>query len=70
MSNIIFSKKFHAKITAIIRNFLWTGVSIDPDRKPLCLAAWRNICAPRKQGGLGIRNLTVVNHGLIIYTKF
>jgi hypothetical protein len=66
MSNIIFSKKFHAKITAIIRNFWWTGINSDPDHKPLFLAAWKNICVPTNQGGLGIRNLSAVNHALIL----
>jgi hypothetical protein len=66
MSNIIFSKKFHAKITSIIRNFWWTGINSDPEHKPLCLAAWKNICAPIKEGGLGIRNLNAVNHALIL----
>jgi hypothetical protein len=66
MSNIIFSKKFHAKLTAIVRNFWWTGINADPDHKPLCLAAWKNICAPTKDGGLVIRNLNAVNHALIL----
>jgi hypothetical protein len=66
MSNIIFSKKFHAKITFVIRNFWWTGVNSDPEHKPLCLDAWKNICAPVKDGGLGIRNLNAVNHALIL----
>jgi hypothetical protein len=66
MSNIIFSKKIHAKITAIISNFWWTGINNDPDHKPLCLAAWKNICAPKQEGGLGIRNLMAVNQALIL----
>jgi hypothetical protein len=53
MSNIIFSKKIIAKITAIIRTFWWTGISSEPSSKPLCLAAWKNICAPKSEGGLG-----------------
>jgi hypothetical protein len=66
MSNIIFSNKFLAKITAIIRNFWWTGVNSEPVSKPLCLTAWKNICAPKSEGGLGIRNIKAVNHGLIL----
>jgi hypothetical protein len=30
MSNILFSKKFIAKINAIIRTFWWTGISSEP----------------------------------------
>jgi hypothetical protein len=66
MSNIIFSNKFLAKITAIIRNFWWTGISSEPSSKPLCLSAWKNICAPKSEGGLGIRNIKAVNYGLIL----
>jgi hypothetical protein len=66
MSNIIFSNKFLAKITSIIRNFWWTGVNNDQAKRPLYLAAWKNICAPKKEGGLGIRNLVAVNHGLLL----
>jgi hypothetical protein len=66
MSNIIFSKKFIAKINEIIQTFWWTGVSSEPTTKALCLTAWKNICAPKKEGGLGIRNLWAVNHSLIL----
>ena len=41
MSNILFSKKFLAKLTAIIRNFWWTGVQDDQTSKSLCLRADR-----------------------------
>ena len=30
MSNIIFSRKFISKLTAIIRTFWWSGISSDP----------------------------------------
>jgi hypothetical protein len=57
MSNIIFSKKFIAKITTIIRNFWWKINDADSSGKPLCLAAWKVICVPKLEGGLGLRNL-------------
>jgi hypothetical protein len=67
MSNIIFSKKkILAKITSIIRNFWLKRVNSDQANRPLYLAAWKNICAPKKEGGLGIQNLTAVNHGLLL----
>jgi hypothetical protein len=66
MSNIIFSKKFIAKLTAIIRNFWWTGVRDEPTTKSLCLRAWADICTEKKIGGLGIRNLQAINQGLIL----
>ena len=43
MSNILFSKKFIAKLTAIIRTFWWTGIKEESSRS-LCLRAWKDIC--------------------------
>jgi hypothetical protein len=45
MSNILFSKKFIAKLTSIIRNFWWTGVREETNSKNLCLRATKDICA-------------------------
>jgi hypothetical protein len=66
MSNILFSKKFLAKLTAIIRNFWWTGVKEEPTTKTLCLRAWADICREKKLGGLGVRNLQAINQSLIL----
>ena len=66
MSNILFSKKFLANLTAIIRNFWWTGVQEDRTTKSLCLRAWAVVCIDKKYGGLGIRNLQAINQGLIL----
>jgi hypothetical protein len=66
MSNILFSKKFITKINATIRTFWWTGISSEPPTRALCLAAWKNICAPKAEGGLGVRNIQAVNYGLIL----
>jgi hypothetical protein len=67
MSNILFSKKFLAKLTAIIRNFWWTGVKNVPNTKALCLRAWADICTEKKKiGGLGVRNLQAINQSLIL----
>ena len=66
MSNILLSKKFLAKLTAIIRNFWWTGVREEPSTKALCLRAWADICTEKRIGGLGIRNLQAINQGLIL----
>jgi hypothetical protein len=54
------------KLTAIIRNFWWTGVREETNARSLCLKAWKDICAPKNEGGLGIRNLQAMNQGLIL----
>jgi hypothetical protein len=48
MSNILFSKKFITKLTAIIRNFWWTGVQDDQTTRSLCLRAWADVCTEKK----------------------
>jgi hypothetical protein len=63
MSNILFSKKFLAKLTTIVRSFWWTGVKDESTTKSLCLRAWADICIEKKIGGLGIQNLQAMNQG-------
>jgi hypothetical protein len=66
MSNILFTKKFISKLTSIIRNFWWTGVREEANAKSRCLRAWKDICTPKNEGGLGIRNLQAMNQALIL----
>ena len=66
MSNILFSKKFHSKLTAIIRDFWWIGVHNDQTTRSLRLRAWADVCIAKNIGGLGVRNLQAVNQGLIL----
>jgi hypothetical protein len=70
MSNILFTKKFITKIRAIIRNFWWTGIRGETNSKSLCLRAWKDICSPKNEGGLGIRNLQAMNQSLILMTTW
>ena len=66
MSNILFTKNFIAKLTAVIRNFWWTGIREETNSRSLCLRAWKDICTPKNEGGLGIRNLQAMNQSLIL----
>lgn len=70
MSNILSTKKFIAKLTAIIRTFWWTGLREDNSSRGLCLRAWKDICTSKQEGGLGIRNLQAMNQGLILATAW
>ena len=70
MSNILFTKKFIAKLRAVIRNFWWTGIRSETNSKSFCLRAWKDICAPKNEGGLGIRNLQAMNQGLLLTTAW
>lgn len=66
MSNILFSKKMLAKMNATIRDFWWTGIQQENQKKPLYLKAWSEICKSKKEGGLGIRNLEAVNKAMLV----
>lgn len=70
MANILFHKNFLAKITAVIRTFWWQGVQKDQQKKPIHYRSWDFICKPKKEGGLGIRNLELVNKGMLINTAW
>ena len=61
-SVFILPKKVIKDIEQLIRNFLWSGNDLDPHKAKV---AWRDICYPKKQGGLGIKPLYVWNQSLV-----
>jgi len=65
MSTVLFSKTFVGKIIAIIRKFWWTGVQEDNPTSPIAYRSWDDICQPKENGGLGIRDLYTVNKSLL-----
>uniref|UniRef100_A0A803PIA7 Reverse transcriptase zinc-binding domain-containing protein n=1 Tax=Cannabis sativa TaxID=3483 RepID=A0A803PIA7_CANSA len=59
---MIIPKKVIKEIETICRSFLWTG-------KDMMIGAsisWENICTPKKEGGLGIMNITTWNIAAIV----
>jgi hypothetical protein len=54
--------KVRNEIVKIQRNFLWSGLS---ERKKMCWVKWKDVCRPKKDGGLGIRDLQVMNISLL-----
>jgi hypothetical protein len=53
---------FIKKIDRITRNFLWAGDEIASGAK--CMVNWKQICAPKDVGGLGIKNLKLFSRAL------
>ena len=51
-------KKNLKDVDDILRKFLWSGNAI---RKVTAKVAWGDICLPKKEGGLRIPNIYVVN---------
>ncbi|MCH79913.1 ribonuclease H protein, partial [Trifolium medium] len=50
------------EVVKIQRKFLWGGVS---DRKRISWVKWETICLPKREGGLGVRDLRIVNTSLL-----
>jgi len=70
MSTIIFSKTFIEKIISVIRRFWWAGVQQDDPSKPIAYRSWDDICQSKDNGGLGIRDLYIINKSLVIHTAY
>ncbi|XP_074298606.1 uncharacterized protein LOC141629519 [Silene latifolia] len=61
-SLFVLPKGIIAKVEAVCRNFLWDNCA-DYHRVPLM--AWETVCKPKAKGGLGIKNLEMMNKALI-----
>jgi hypothetical protein len=55
------------KMKGIQRRFLWGGVG---DNKKVCWVKWRNVCQPKSKGGLGVRDIKLVNISLLAKWKW
>jgi hypothetical protein len=55
------------QLVRIQRNFLWGGGIED---KKLCWIKWDQICLPKAQGGLGVKNLALFNKALLCKWKW
>lgn len=72
MQNILFSKGFIEKINSILRRFWWQGQGVQEENSsnPFHFRAWADICQPKSEGGLGIRNLLDVNKSLVLHSAW
>jgi hypothetical protein len=51
------------KVVRIQHDFLWGGVN---GNEKLSWVKWKVVCREKKKGGLGVRNLEVVNTSLLL----
>ncbi|XP_026434040.1 uncharacterized protein LOC113331560 [Papaver somniferum] len=56
-------KKVSKESEKIIRNFLWYG---DPSARKTITLKWEKTCSPIEEGGLGIRQLEVINRAMLM----
>jgi hypothetical protein len=64
MSTVLFSKTLIEKINTIIKIFWWEATS------PIAYCSWEDICTPKEEGGLGTRNLQMVNKNFVIHSAW
>ncbi|XP_010431573.1 PREDICTED: uncharacterized protein LOC104715904 [Camelina sativa] len=63
MSAFILPKGCIKKVESLCRNFLWNG---DVTKRGSAKVAWSNVCLPKEEGGLGLRNLSFWNRTLCL----
>jgi hypothetical protein len=54
--------KVWKEVVKIQRKFLWGGLS---KKNKTCWVKWEDVCKPKKEGGLGVRDLRLVNASLL-----
>lgn len=70
MTTVLFSKSFTNKINAIIRRFWWAGIQEEQVTTPLAFRSWEDICTSTSYGGLGIRDIELINKSLLIHSAW
>jgi hypothetical protein len=67
LSYLKMPKKVWKELVKIQRVFLWAGLS---KNTKICWVRWEVICRPKKEGGLGVRDLRLVNISLLAKWKW
>jgi hypothetical protein len=62
LSFIKMPTKVWKEVVKIQRSFLWGGLA---KRNKTCWVKWNDICKPKREGGLGIRDLRLINLSLL-----
>uniref|UniRef100_J3M5K6 Reverse transcriptase zinc-binding domain-containing protein n=1 Tax=Oryza brachyantha TaxID=4533 RepID=J3M5K6_ORYBR len=70
MSHMLLSAKLIRKLTSIIRKFWWKGSLDNNSSDGICFRSWKDICRPKDEGGLGIRDLMMMNKSLVIHSAW
>jgi hypothetical protein len=51
----------------LFRGFFWSATT--EARKGHCVVAWETVCKPKDLGGLGVKNIRLLNHALQILSR-
>ncbi|KHN34559.1 Putative ribonuclease H protein, partial [Glycine soja] len=55
------------RISAIQRKFLWGG---NPEGRKIAWISWSHCCTPKHMGGLGIKDIQILNKALLFKWKW
>jgi len=50
-----------------MRNFIWSG---DTTQRKICTVAWKVVCKPRDEGGLGVKDPSLVNRASLLHLSW
>jgi hypothetical protein len=53
---------FFSTVNKLLRGFFWSATS--KARRGHCVVAWDSVCTPKDLGGLGLKNLKILNYAL------
>ena len=53
---------FFNSVNKILKGFFWSAAT--EARRGQCVVAWDMVCSPKELGGLGVKNLKLMNHAL------
>lgn len=53
---------FFNVVNKLLRGFFWSAAT--EARRGQCVVAWETVCTPKDLGGLGVKNLRLLNHAL------
>lgn len=62
-SIFILPRKVVKEIEKLYRNFLWAGRY---EKNGMALVAWRDVCLPRNEGGLGVKQIKQWNRAAMV----
>jgi hypothetical protein len=54
------------QIVKYMRHCLWRKINTEVQSKGPALIAWKTVCKPKDQGGLGVLNLDIQNNALLL----
>lgn len=52
------------EVAKCMRNFIWSG---NWDQRKLCTVAWSQVCKPRAEGGLSVKDPSTVNQASLLF---